>query len=133
MNVRISRAVLDQILDHSDRYPDLEICGLLLGSENAIESALPADNVAADPTRTFELDPEVLLTAHKAARAGGATLLGHYHSHPSGVTTPSVADAEHAYPGALWLIVANGRAALFEAREGGPIHGIFAPRAYDIR
>jgi len=133
MNVRISRAVLEQILDHSDRYPDQEVCGLLLGTEADVRSALPADNVAADPARTFELDPHVLLAAHKAARGGGAAILGHYHSHPSGAATPSATDAEHARPGALWLIVAARQAALFEACDGGPIHGIFAPRAYDVR
>lgn len=109
-----------------------EVCGLLLGEAEVIMVAQPAANVATDAARSFELDPATLLSAHKAARAGGPAVLGHYHSHPSGLAAPSVTDAAAAYPGAFWLIVANGRGALFEACQGGPIHGFFKPRAFEL-
>lgn len=132
MNVGISRAAFDQILDHADRYPGEEVCGLLLGDRETIMVSLPAANVATDRSRHFELDPAVLLSAHKAARAGGPLVLGHYHSHPSGRAMPSEADAEQAYSGPLWLIVADGQAALFQASEGGAIHGFFEPRPFEL-
>ena len=94
--------------------------------------AQPAANVAPDRARSFELDPATLLSAHKAARAGGPAVLGHYHSHPSGFAMPSAADAAAAYPGTLWMIVADGEAALFEACEGGPINGFFALRPFEL-
>jgi proteasome lid subunit RPN8/RPN11 len=133
MKVVISRAVFDQILDHADRYPDEEVCGLLLGRHGVIESARPAANVAPDRARTFELDPAVLLAAHRDARDGGPAIQGHYHSHPNGDARPSPRDAAHARPGAFWLIVARGEARLFEAQEAGLIHGVFVPREIELR
>lgn len=121
MDVRISRTVLDEILVAAAGQRQ-EICGLLLGRAGHIEAILPAANVATDPARHFELDPAVLLGAHRAARAGGPRVMGHYHSHPSGQPVPSATDAACAVPdGSLWLIVGGGVARLWRAvsEEGG--------------
>jgi proteasome lid subunit RPN8/RPN11 len=116
MTVRTSRGLLDHILADA-AASETEICGLLLGGEGRIDAILPAANVAADPARHFELDPAVLLCAHRAARAGGRGIVGHYHSHPSGQPVPSTTDAACAAPdGSLWLIVGGGEARLWRAR-----------------
>jgi proteasome lid subunit RPN8/RPN11 len=118
MRVRISRLSLEQIMslaaaDHR------EVCGLLLGTPGRIEEIRPAANVAVNPERYFEIDPATLLTAHKTARLGGPTVLGHYHSHPSGRPEPSAIDAANAAPdGSLWLIVGGGEARLWIAAPG---------------
>ncbi len=118
MTVRISRRLLDQVQALAGCQAT-EICGLLLGEAGRIDAILPAANVALDPARHFELDPAVLLAAHRAARAGGAKIVGHYHSHPSGVAVPSATDAACAAPdGSLWLIVAGGAARLWVAGPG---------------
>ncbi|MDX3899529.1 MAG: M67 family metallopeptidase [Sphingobium sp.] len=118
MDVRISRSLLEQIVAEAAGRT-VEICGLLMGRDHHIEAILPAANVAADPARHFELDPQVLLRAHREARRGGARVLGHYHSHPSGVAIPSATDAACAAPdGSLWLIVAGGAARLWRAGAG---------------
>ena len=116
MSVIISRILLDQIqaIAAADRA---EVCGLLLGATGRIEAIAPAANVAPDPARHFELDPVALIAAHRAARAGGPQVIGHYHSHPSGVARPSVTDAAFASPdGSLWLIVGGGEARLWIAQ-----------------
>jgi desampylase len=65
-------------------------------------------NVAGNPATAFEIDPAALIAAHKAERAGGAKLIGHYHSHPNGVCAPSTVDARNAdVVGQYWLIVAG--------------------------
>lgn len=118
MDVKISRTLLDEILVAAAGQGQ-EICGLLLGGEGRIVAILPAANVAADPARHFELDPAVLLGAHRAARAGGPRIVGHYHSHPSGHPVPSATDAACAVPdGSLWLIVGAGVARLWRAMPG---------------
>lgn len=97
-----------------------EICGLLLGSDEEILAILPGANVATDPARHFELDPATLIGAHRAERAGGAQIIGHYHSHPSGVAVPSATDAANARAdGSYWLIVGGERARLWVATDGG--------------
>lgn len=95
---------------------DREVCGLLLGEPRWVREIQPAANVAANPSRHFELDPGTLFAAHKAARAGGPAILGHYHSHPSGLSEPSATDAASALPdGSLWLIIGGDDARLWIA------------------
>ncbi|PJG46803.1 peptidase [Sphingobium sp. LB126] len=115
MRVRIARGILEQIMSEAAATP-LEVCGLLLGEAEHIQTIRPAANVAADPARHFELDPAALIAAHKAQRSGGPRIAGHYHSHPSGVPVPSSTDAASAAPdGSLWLIVGGGSARLWVA------------------
>lgn len=127
MAVTISRMLLDQIqaIAAAGRA---EVCGLLLGAAGRIEAIAPAANVAPDPARHFELDPVALIAAHRAAREGGEQIIGHYHSHPSGVAVPSATDAACAAPdGSLWLIVAGDNARLWVARGDGAGGVRFAP------
>lgn len=109
MAYRISRAVLRAILQDARLTPDIERCGLLLGRGGEITGSIAAANVHPDPTRHFELDPAVLLSAERSARdAGeaGTQLLGHYHSHPVGAAVPSATDAAMAAAdGRLWMII----------------------------
>jgi desampylase len=74
----------------------------------AVETVQRCENVADTPATRFEIDPAALIEAHKAERAGGAKLIGHYHSHPNGMCVPSEADrAEALDAGQYWLIVAG--------------------------
>lgn len=125
MIVAISRALLERLSAEAAASPGAEICGLLLGTVDRIETALPAANVAADPRRRFEIDPAVLFAVHRDARAGGAQPVGHYHSHPGGSAEPSTIDAESAVPGQLWLILGADGPALFLAVAQGSIAGRF--------
>lgn len=105
---------------------EAEVCGLLLGAAGRIETIQPAANVAPDPTRHFELDPTVLIAAHRAARVGGPAVLGHYHSHPSGVAEPSRTDAESSVPdGSLWMIIGGGVARVWRAEPHSAVKARF--------
>lgn len=125
MMIAISRALLEQLSAEAAASPEAEICGLLLGTTDRIEAVLRADNVAADPRRRFEVDPAILFAAHRAARAGGAQPIGHYHSHPGGFAEPSMVDAAAAVAGQLWLILGSNGAGLFRAVAEGPVAGRF--------
>ncbi|MFD1611572.1 M67 family metallopeptidase [Sphingomonas tabacisoli] len=106
--IEISRTVLDAIQAHAAADAPREACGLLFGNDSRIDASVPAANVADDPQRHFEVDPAILLQASRAARAGGPTIAGYYHSHPSGCAEPSETDQRMAAPdGRLWLIVAG--------------------------
>lgn len=91
--------------DCAARAPQ-EACGLLLGTRERIDRALPAANIAADPARRFEIDPAVLFAAHRAARTGAPAIVGCYHSHPRCNADPSATDAAQAFDDDwIWLIV----------------------------
>lgn len=125
---QISSLILDRIAAETSEWPDREICGLLFGAPGEITAAEPCRNVAGDPSRRFEIDPAALLAAYRQARAGGPAVIGCYHSHPTGDTTPSPRDAaDAAGDGMVWLIAAAGRVTAWLAVEHGPLHGRFAP------
>ena len=128
MKARISSAALQQIVAAAAASPDAEICGLLFGSADVIGHAEPCANVAADPARSFEIDPRRLIAAHKAMRDGGPALIGCYHSHPRGPATPSPRDAAAAAPdGWLWLIAGQGEVTAWRAVAAGCVEGRFEP------
>lgn len=106
--VRISRSALETMREHAWSAAPDECCGLLLGSESLIEVAVPAANVAPDRRRFFEIDPQALVDAHRAARIGGPQLAGYFHSHPTGEAAPSSTDrAMASRDGRVWAIVAG--------------------------
>ncbi len=130
MVVRFSTTLLRSILDEATASPDREICGLLFGTYDTVVSRTPSRNVAVDPSSAFEIDPTVLVAAHRAQRLGGPAIIGCYHSHPTGVVDPSPRDAADAQPnGWLWLIVGAGCHRLWRAVPDGRRHGRFDPVA----
>ena len=130
--VTVSSAALHAIRTDVAAAGLREACGLLLGEGTRVTAALPCRNAAADPHRRFEIDPTALLAAHRAARAGGPAILGHYHSHPGGSPVPSARDAaDAAEDGALWLIVGTAEARLWRAVAGGAVENRFDPVACD--
>ena len=136
MIVEIASGAAEALQQHARAEHPREACGLLLGTPGRITAAVPARNVAARPHRGFEIDPAVLLQAHRDARGNGPAVLGWYHSHPNGVARPSPIDAARAVEdGKLWLIVtADAVTAWTAVADGGPqaagaLHGRFVPVA----
>ena len=98
----------------------LEACGLLFGGEGRIDACQATENVSENPDARFEIDPAALFAAMRAERAGGAKLIGYWHSHPSGEAMPSATDAAMAAPdGKLWLIVAGDAMSAWRAGKAG--------------
>lgn len=123
--VSFAKGVLEEISAHAAGSRE-EVCGLLFGTPDRIDAALPCRNVAADPVTSFEIDPAQLLAAHKGARAREARVVGCYHSHPGGDAMPSARDAAAAEAnGWVWVIVGGEEVTVFRAVENGAIHGRF--------
>ncbi|MSP42835.1 MAG: M67 family peptidase [Alphaproteobacteria bacterium] len=110
-----------------------ESCGLLLGGSSDIgwrvTGVEESRNIAPDDRNDrFEVDPALLLKIQKAARAGGAHMIGVYHSHPNGGAEPSRTDVETSWQtGMIWVITAIDakntatRAYLREAEGFAPV------------
>ncbi|MES2494376.1 MAG: M67 family metallopeptidase [Pseudomonadota bacterium] len=108
-SITLTSGAVATLLGEAAAAAPREACGLLLGTGSHVSHALPAANVAPDPNCHFEIDPAALIAAHKAARAGGAEVLGYWHSHPNGRSGPSATDRAGANgDGRVWVIVANG-------------------------
>ena len=132
MAVTIASELKAQIVAEAESSPGVEVCGLLI--ERDALAALPCRNVSDQPAMRFEIDPAALVAALRAERAGGARVVGCYHSHPSGIAEPSARDAADAAPnGWLWLIVgAGGPVRAWRAVENGSVHGRFDPVALHV-
>jgi proteasome lid subunit RPN8/RPN11 len=118
MAVTLTSSVLKLMLAHARRAHPMECCGLLTGAApDRIDTALPARNIAPDPARHFEIDPQALIDAHRAERQGGLQLLGYYHSHPTGLAQPSATDrAQASGDGRLWAIIGGSEVTLWRDR-----------------
>jgi proteasome lid subunit RPN8/RPN11 len=128
MDIRVSRPVLEALLAEAARAMPEECCGVLLGRNGAIEEARPASNVALDRRRRFEIDPQTLVDAHRAARRGGPQVLGYYHSHPMGPVAPSATDrAQAAGDGSVWAIIGETAVTFWRDEEAGFVPLSYAP------
>jgi proteasome lid subunit RPN8/RPN11 len=128
MDVEVTSGVLATLHEEAARAMPEECCGILLGAGNTIGQVMPAKNIAAEPCLRFEIDPAVLLAAHKAARTGGHQVLGYYHSHPRGHPVPSATDCEHSTGDLrIWAIIAAGQVAFFRDSGNG-----FQPLNFDL-
>lgn len=118
--------LLNSLIALAASSPDQEVCGLLFGEEDRLDSATTVNNVADNPACAFEIDPAVLIAAHRAMREGGPSLMGTFHSHPNGSAAPSKVDAENAAPdGQIWLIIAAQKVTAWRAVPNGQLHGRF--------
>lgn len=117
--LEVSRKLLDSLLcEAAAAYPD-ECCGILFGSANRIASHRPGANVHPTPETHFEIDPQALIEAHRAAREGGPQVAGYYHSHPASPPVPSATDqARAAGGGSIWAIVGEGRVTFWRDDPG---------------
>ncbi|MCH2486578.1 MAG: M67 family metallopeptidase, partial [Erythrobacter sp.] len=89
MALTVTRQAIAHMLAEAERAHPHEACGLLLGQGERITAIRPAANVHPEPARFFEIDPQALIDAHRAARDGDLQVLGYYHSHPNGLAEPS--------------------------------------------
>jgi proteasome lid subunit RPN8/RPN11 len=104
--VRVKADVLDMIVRHARIMAPNECCGVLIGEADAVEEAVPARNIAEQPSTRFLIDPKDHLDALRTARGRGRDVIGFYHSHPRSTASPSATDlAEASYPDHLFIIV----------------------------
>jgi proteasome lid subunit RPN8/RPN11 len=124
----VSQTVLDTLLTETARAHPNECCGILIGRGDRIDRAQPTANVHPDPLGHFEIDPQGLVDAHRAARAGGPEVIGYYHSHPIGPAEPSATDrAQAPGDGRVWAIAGEGGVTFWRDDEDG-----FAKLSYTI-
>ena len=98
-----------------------EACGLLLGNGARITEARETANAHSLPETHFEIDPQALIDAHRAARHDGAPqVIGYFHSHPSGPAAPSATDrACAAGDNRIWAILAGDDVTFWQDGEEG--------------
>ena len=120
MHIDVAKHVVEAMQSAALVAHPNEACGILLGQEERISGFIATRNVHTDPTAHFEIDPQALIDAHRAAREGGPQVVGYYHSHPVGPAEPSQTDRAMASgDGRIWAIVADGGVSFWQDSLNG--------------
>lgn len=115
--VSIDRQTLEAIRQDAETKKPEEACGLLIGHSEGtrlmIEEVVPMPNVSRSAT-SFSIDPEEMYEVLQEAEDKGMTVIGSYHSHPSG-DMPSCLDEKYMeHTSYVWMIVpAEGKVRAF--------------------
>jgi proteasome lid subunit RPN8/RPN11 len=104
--VRISQALIDEMVAHArEDLPD-ECCGMIGGRDGVATRVVRVENAAHSPLR-YEMEPQGQFDALKEIEGAGDELIGIYHSHTRSAAYPSETDVNEArmWPEQVYVIV----------------------------
>ena len=108
VEIKLSQAQFQAIVDQAQAGFPNEICGILGGTRGRVVAVHAARNVAPNPRIRFAMDPRDILEITDKIDTAGMDLLGFYHSHTHTQAYPSPTDVAdwpaRWYPDALLLI-----------------------------
>ncbi|HEY0319147.1 MAG TPA: M67 family metallopeptidase [Solirubrobacterales bacterium] len=104
--MRISKALVDEMVAHAREDMPNECCGMIAGVDGEATGIIRVANAAASPLR-YEMDAQEQYNALKTIEDGGAELLAIYHSHTKSAAYPSQTDVNQAvaWPEQIYVIV----------------------------
>lgn len=104
--MRISQALIDEMVAHAREDLPNECCGMIGGREGEATRVVRVQNAAASPLR-YEMDPQGQFDALKGIEDAGEELIGIYHSHTRSAAYPSQTDVNEArmWPEQAYVIV----------------------------
>jgi proteasome lid subunit RPN8/RPN11 len=103
--MRISRAFIDEIVEHARAEAPNECCGIVAAKDGSAVKVFRAVNAEASPVR-YGLDPHDQYRIMKEIDDAGWSLGAIYHSHTASPAYPSQTDVNLAfYPDSLYVIV----------------------------
>jgi proteasome lid subunit RPN8/RPN11 len=104
--LRISRQLLDEVVEHAQADAPNECCGMIAARDGEAVAVHRARNVAATPKLRYEMDGMEQYRIQSTIEDEGLELGAIYHSHTRSAPMPSQTDINLAfYPDALYVIV----------------------------
>jgi len=94
--VKIPRQSMEIMINQALNKLPHECCGLLLGKNGKITRTIPMKNSEPSPD-SYIMDPLQQIDVFTEMEKRGERLIGIYHSHPQGPSTPSNADLKMAF------------------------------------
>lgn len=101
--LRIEKRYADEMISHATEEDPNECCGILSGSDSAVDQLYRITNVVSSPVR-YQMDPQEQLNAMLDSERNGWELLAFYHSHTHSPAYPSATDVRMALQSG-WLEV----------------------------
>jgi proteasome lid subunit RPN8/RPN11 len=103
-DLRLSRDLVAEMIEHSLSGRPNEACGLLGGKDGTANKLFPMTNAAASPVR-YALDPKEQLQVYRELDRAGLELSGVFHSHTRTEAYPSPTDIRLASEDVPYVIV----------------------------
>ena len=106
--MRISRALLDEVVEHAREAAPEECCGMIATRDGEAVAVFRMRNASPSPRTGYEMDGKEQYTVQMGIEDNDLELGAIYHSHPRTDAEPSQADVNLAfYPDAIYLIVGH--------------------------
>ena len=102
--LRISRALADEMVGHVVEERPNEGCGLVAGTDGSVSKVIRMTNAAGSPMR-YALDPKEQFAAYRLIESEGLELAGVFHSHTHTEAYPSPTDVRLASEDVPYIIV----------------------------
>jgi [CysO sulfur-carrier protein]-S-L-cysteine hydrolase len=102
--LKISRALADEMVDHCRTGRPNEACGILGSSNGTVVKVFKLSNASASPVR-YSLDPREQFAVYRKLDDSGWELGGVYHSHTRTDAYPSPTDVRLAAEDVPYVIV----------------------------
>lgn len=103
--LRLTRAVVDEMIAHARAEYPKEACGIVAGSGDRGTQVFRMRNADASPI-SYTMDPQEQLQVMKRMRADGVDMLAIYHSHTATPAYPSTTDVRLAtYPDVAYVLI----------------------------
>lgn len=104
--MKISQALVDEMIAHARADDPNECCGLIGGKDGEAITLHRTENTAHSPLR-YEMDPMELYRVYTAIEEDGQEVISIYHSHTRTKAYPSQTDINLAkgWPDAVYIIV----------------------------
>ena len=100
-NLKIPRALAQEMIEHARRDAPNECCGILAGTDGTVTRVYPATNIDRSPVK-YTIDPAEMPGIFHDAEQSGHNILAFYHSHTSSEAYPSVTDIRLVPPADLF-------------------------------
>ena len=130
--MRISRALLDDVIAHARADAPNECCGMIASRDGEAVAVHRARNASASPLR-YEIEGMEQYKIQSAIEDAGLELGAIYHSHTRSAPEPSQTDINLAfYPESLYVIVGVRDRAAPEVKAYRILDGQVAEAALDV-
>ena len=120
--IQISADAWRVMVQHAEAVYPNECCGAMIGvndgEDKQVLTAVPLENAFAGPQgERYELRPEDLLAADRAAREQGKDLIGIFHSHPDCDAYFSETDLKNSCPWYSFVVLSIQRGTFHHANS----------------
>ena len=117
----LPRPLVNKILAHAQKTPDIEVCGLIGSSSSRVKDYYSIKNISNNPSCRFSMDAQQQIQAMKEMRGKQQTLFAIVHSHPTSVAVPSLLDIkENTYKDVFYIIISLNTKGVLEMRAYNP-------------